>query len=258
MGSSTIGPGGNRGWRHRPVAASTPRTPGQLPSSIRPSGIFAALRRGAGDPRGESEDAHLTWFKLYGFVWVVAGWAAALGSIIGAYLVQSIPLKALLLTVPAAMSLFALSMRQYHKYRSGLQGLIEGSLAKQKKADDEAKAAKSKAAAESEVSKAIADLTKVVKGQTDDVTKAIQQQIGGLSSSVGAQGEMVKNMNDRLLSASTTLQGLSTTVASLDNRLSEIEDKIPAAPKGQKYGGEFSFAEDDEPDATTTGEEEKA
>lgn len=256
MGSSTIGPGGNRGWRHRPVAAPPP--PEQPSSSIKRSGMFAALRRGAGGPQGESEEAHVTLFKMYGLVWVVVGWGAALGSIIWAYYAQSVPLKALLLTVPAAMGLFVLAMRQYHRYRSGLQALIEGSLAKQKKADEEAKAAKSKAAAESEVSKAIDDLTKAVKGQTDDVTKAIQQQIGGLSSSVNAQGEMVKNMNDRLLSASTTLQGLTTTVASLDHRLSEIEDKVHTAPT--KMGGEFrefTFEKDDEPEATIGGEEEK-
>jgi phage-related minor tail protein len=130
------------------------------------------------------------------------------------------------LIFPMGAMLFSLSMRQYHRFRSAIQGLIEGSRAKQEKADRDAKDAQAKAATESQVSKSIDALTKAVNSQVDAVTTAIKEQIATLTTSINAQGETVKNMNDRLLSASATLQGLSSTVTSLDHRLLEIEEKI--------------------------------
>ena len=80
---------------------------------------------------------------------------------------ENMAVAAAWLALAVGVLLGSLSFRQYHRYRSELQALIEGKLDKQKKADDAANAAKEKAAASPAIdalSKKIDNLTKLVEG----------------------------------------------------------------------------------------------
>lgn len=116
---------------------------------------------------------------------------------------------AICLSVPLAIGLGYVSLRQYHRYRSELQGLVDGRRDKQKKLDEEARQAKAAAADTSQMAKALDRLAAKIEGENADLTKRLDE---------------IRRTHD------TTSQTITAALAAINDRLAEI--KPPRESRG--------------------------
>ena len=142
-------------------------------------------------------------------LWSRIGWTTVLVAVGVAAIYLSVALAtrvaprpatvvSILLVIPLSIGLGALSMRQYHRYRSALQALIDGRKEKQQKIAEEEKARKEREAAGTQsAASATAQLTKRIDGVGTKI-EGIVEKLAEVDRRAGESQAVLKDRLDKI------------------------------------------------------------